>query len=217
MEPHAAPPSVPSTHPPAEGDDAAEAERHDGLLAAAEATPVGKGVITVVILALLATLAYTNLPDSAVRADLQPGFGPTAAALGLNQDWSLFAPDPTRRSSWLVAEVELADGTVRTWRPPGNGEGFWSPYRGYRWRKWADSVIRHRARPEMLPSAARFAAGQVTEGDDRVEVVRLIVIRDDPEHPERPRERELLYEGDPGAGDSEGDGDGNGGFSRGGR
>lgn len=184
MDPHTDPPSEPT-------------ERHHGLQAAAETAAVGKGVVTVAILALLATLAYTNLPASAVRAGLQPGFGPVAETLGLNQDWSLFAPDPARRSAWLVAEVELADGTVRTWRPPGNGEGLWSPYRGYRWRKWANSVIRHRDRSEMLPSAARFAAGQVAAADDRVEVVRLIVIRDDPEHPGRPLERELLYEGDP--------------------
>jgi hypothetical protein len=218
-DPVPVPVPVPSDPPPSEGDggSAAVVERHDGLQAAAEATPMGKGVITVAILALLATLAYTNLPASAVRAGLEHGFGPAAESLGLNQDWSLFAPDPARRSSWLVAEVELTDGTVRTWRPPDNGEGLWSPYRGYRWRKWSDAVIRHRNRPGMLPSAARFAAGQVTGGDERVAVVRLIVVRDDPEHPRRPLERDLLYEGDPSVGDDGNGDDGNGPFSEGGR
>lgn len=104
-----------------------------------ESSPVGQAVIgAFCVLIVLAVLGW-NLPagrphDRAVRL-----FGPTAQALGLEQDWALFAPDPRSFGVGVYATLTYSDGHTQRWAPPHNGL-LVSPYRTYRWQKYVERL-----------------------------------------------------------------------------
>jgi hypothetical protein len=132
-----------------------ETERPDGAapadLTLAE-TRAGRRLLNVVIVLLLGAMLVSNLPDSELRAQLQAVERPVTDLTGLSQNWALFAPEPRSTFLRLRAEVERADGTVEEWTPPV-GDRVLGVMRTYRWRKWANGVVR--------PSASRLHRGAV--------------------------------------------------------
>lgn len=117
-----------------------------------------------VISAVLGIMAINNLPDSQLKASVRPLAEPAEEALGLRQNWALFAPNPARRQSRLVAQVEFVDGRTGRWDPPAWG-GVSGSYTGYRWRKWTESVLRSK-NPVVLREGAK-AIGRFAAADGR--------------------------------------------------
>ena len=108
-----------------------------------ESSAAGQAVIGVfAVLVILAVVAW-NLPagrphDRAVRA-----LGPVTQALGLEQDWALFAPDPRGFGVGVHATLTYRDGHTRRWDPPHNntpGGVLIAPYRTYRWQKYVERL-----------------------------------------------------------------------------
>ena len=96
--------------------------------------------ITLFLLATLAAIGVVTLPDSELKRRLVGSAGPYLAATGLDQNWSVFAPDTRRSVLILVATVRYADGSTGTWRLPESGPWL-GAYWDYRWRKWAENVM----------------------------------------------------------------------------
>jgi hypothetical protein len=80
-----------------------------------------------------------NLPQGKPKQATQPLAGTVVQALGLEQDWALFAPDPRGFSVGVYATITHADGRVERWVPPHNGLVL-APYRTYRWQKYVERL-----------------------------------------------------------------------------
>lgn len=150
-------------------------ERPDFGLAAS--TPGGRFLLSLLLVALTGSLFAWNLPDWAGQDSAQDPVRPLMVSAGLEQNWALFAPNPTRLSIEMVARVELADGSSELFFFP-SGDPFVGTFREYRWRKFErrvrlDSYSRH------WGPAAAWVARQI-DGD----IERVVLIRRWAESPE---------------------------------
>lgn len=133
--------------------------------------PAARAALSVVLAFTLVLLATVNMPQSSLRTHLLDFGRPYLNALGLDQDWEVFAPDPRRASLAVRAKVRFADGRVRVWRPP-HGGALLGPYWDYRWAKWLEPLTGGAA-PELLRPAALYAARQEARPEARVTRVTL--------------------------------------------
>ena len=139
-----------------------------------EASPLGRTVITGVLIVVLGAMIVSNLPLSNFRATGMHGARPVLDLTGLHQNWNLFAPNPRRVTLQLEALITYADGMTETWRPPKD-DPFVGVYRTFRWRKWASYVL-DRSNDSNLwaPTAAWIARTHVRDGRPpvRVQLIR---------------------------------------------
>jgi hypothetical protein len=138
-----------------------------------EATRLGRLAISAFLVVTLVAVITTNLPESNLRRQVQRASEPYLHAIGLDQAWRLFAPEPRRFTIGLRASVTYADGSGDTWRPPVAGDlvgGYWD----YHWQKWLEWVmdVRHR---ELWRPAAEFVAREHTRAGRRP--VRVTLVR----------------------------------------
>jgi hypothetical protein len=144
-----------------------------GLQERLESSDFGRGLINAFIVITLLAIVAVNLPNSAIRRDaLRPG-QPYLDALGLDQSWALFAPDPRRSVIDLQAMITFDDGSTAIWRFPHDGPLI-GGYRDYRWRKWAENTINDRNANLLWRPAALWAAARVNRGGRREMSVTLI-------------------------------------------
>ena len=147
-------PPQPSPPPPAPPD-----QEPVGWQQRLEESAFGRGVISTLLIVTVIAVAATNLPDSSLRRGLmQPG-QPFLNALGLDQNWSVFAPDPRRAVLDVYALVTFEDGKVTRWHFPRNNSVIGS-YRDYRWGKWQEAMIVPSNGNLLWRSAALWAAGR---------------------------------------------------------
>ena len=99
---------------------------------------VGQSLISGLILFVLAALVFWNLPDSAITRFGVRRVSPVVLALGLDQRWGVFAPNPRSQVWDLRARVEYTDGRVATWSFPALGDPVLSEFRIYHWQKWTE-------------------------------------------------------------------------------
>lgn len=138
------------------------------------------------VAALLAAMVLASIPGTAVPR--------RATALGLGQNWALFAPDPLRARGELKAEIRYADGTTELWRPPAPRAV--AQELGYRWQEWARELVRD-DHSELWEPAARWIARTNTRGGQlpvRVTLRRRFALLPPPGGPEsRPRWSEFDF------------------------
>lgn len=126
-----------------------------------------------VMAAILFVLVVWNLPDSHLRREVVSEIRPVVWAVGIDQNWGVFAPNPRSISLDFHAEVRLADGTTEIWRPPSAGEQVLAPWRVYRWRKWVEHVRADDNRRLWEP-ATRFVADELRRAGKEPRQVRLV-------------------------------------------
>ena len=73
----------------------------------------GRALISLLIVFTLLAVVVINLPDSALRRSLSKTTQPYLNAIGLDQAWGVFAPDPRRESIRLEVRLGYPDGTDR--------------------------------------------------------------------------------------------------------
>jgi hypothetical protein len=134
-----------------------------------ESSAVGRAVISAFAVVTVVALALWNLPDSEIKRKALTVVRPYVTALGLEQNWGVFAPDPRRESLELVARVEYADGTERTLEVP-RGDPFVGEYWDYRWRKWYEWARADAYQNLWDPGARWFARVAADEGGTPVRV-----------------------------------------------
>jgi hypothetical protein len=86
------------------------------------------------------------------------GLGPAerlTAAAGLDQAWSVFAPEPLQHEVVFEAEVLYADGGRTVWRPPRR-DPLLAPL-GYRLEMWTSRVVRDDDSQLWRPAASWIA------------------------------------------------------------
>lgn len=120
-----------------------------------EESALGRVVISLFLTITVFSIVIWNMPDSYIRATVQPIVTPYVMIAGLDQSWRIFAPQPRLTSLFIHARIEYDDGSESRWDlPAGDVIG---PYRSYRWRKWADQA-RQDDNSEMWEPTARYLA-----------------------------------------------------------
>jgi hypothetical protein len=135
-----------------------------------EQHPAGQAVLGVLMAGLVTCLALWNLPAGRPHDAVRPTAGTVVQALGLEQDWALFAPDPRGFSVGVYATVTYRDGHTRRWVPPHNGV-LVTPYRTYRWQKYVER-LRGDDFAGLWEPTARWVARQAGPG-----VVKVVLTR----------------------------------------
>jgi hypothetical protein len=139
-----------------------------------ERSPAGQAVIALLCLCLVVVVVLWNLPAGRPRDGVRPVVAPAVQAIGLEQDWALFAPDPRSFSVGVYADITYRNGRVKRWAPPQGGL-FLAPYRTYRWQKYVER-LRADSYAGLWEPTARWVARQA--GGDVVRVVLTRTFRD---------------------------------------
>lgn len=104
-----------------------------------ETDPIGRALITGIIVFILGTLLASNLPSSGLQRVINGLVQPVRNGVGLDQAWGVFAPDPRSTVYDFEARISYDDGTTGVWRFP-NGDPIISEYRDYHWQKFSEQV-----------------------------------------------------------------------------
>jgi len=102
-----------------------------------EASPIGRAAITGLLVFILGSLIAANIQPSYLQRKLNTVVRPVRDGLGLDQTWSVFAPEPRSQTFGLEARIDYDDGTSETWHVP-TGDPFIAEYRTYHWQKWSE-------------------------------------------------------------------------------
>lgn len=157
---------------PAPDDPRAAAPRR-GWQQRLEESELGRGALSSVIVVTLIAIVAINLPGSELRRQLLRPAQPYLNALGLDQNWAIFAPDPRRVVIDTSALVAFEDGVTARWRFPHDG-ALVGTYRDYRWRKWDENLINPANSAALRRPAALWAARQEARPGHRVTRVTLV-------------------------------------------
>jgi hypothetical protein len=143
----------------------------------------GRAALSVFIVLLIAATVAWNLPPGAgvasapstptLRTDALKVGGPLLYALGLDQNWAVFAP-PRLQVISLEAKVGFADGTEAVWRPPVSTGALIGAYRDYRWGKYVENEIADANRGVLWEPLAALIARKYTSPARRPVSVVLI-------------------------------------------
>jgi predicted DCC family thiol-disulfide oxidoreductase YuxK len=166
------PPLPPAAQEPGRAPPAASEPEPVGWQQRFEQSPFGRGALSTVIVVSLIAIVAINLPGSDLRRQLLRPGQPYLNALGLDQNWSLFAPNPRRVVIDVSAAVTYDDGRVGQWTFPHDG-ALIGTYRDYRWRKWAENLIS----PDnavLWRGAALWAASHESRVGHAVQQVALV-------------------------------------------
>ena len=104
-----------------------------------ESDPIGRALITGIVVFILGTLLASNLPSSGLQRVINGLVQPIRNGVGLDQAWGVFAPDPRSTVYDFEARIAYDDGTTDIWRFP-DGDPIISEYRDYHWQKFSEQV-----------------------------------------------------------------------------
>ena len=125
---------------------------------------VVEGVIGGVVALIVLIAVVSNLPaGSALKQSLEPVLTPIAMATGLEQYWSMYAPNPPQRLEELEVHVVMADGADRVWTLPLDHDPVVGVAVSHRWRKLRETLYsdpRSRPAPEFRPRL-QFSHGSI--------------------------------------------------------
>lgn len=119
---------------------AMEGPPRPGLQERIEQSRTGRAVISGVLVVLLAVVVLLVSQPSPIREQVVDTVEPAIFALGLDQYWGVFAPDPRNVVLRFHARVHYRDGTTETWTMPSGGP-LLGEYWDYRWRKYVEYVV----------------------------------------------------------------------------
>jgi hypothetical protein len=135
-----------------------------------ERSPAGQVALSALMVLLIVVLLVWNMPRGQAKDALVPAAGTVVQAVGLEQDWGLFAPDPRDASVGVLATVTFRDGRTERWAPPDFGRVL-APYRTYRWQKFVERLRADDYR-RMWEPFARWVAREHGPGVRRVVLTR---------------------------------------------
>lgn len=126
------------------------------------------------LLALIVLIAVvSNLPaGSSLKQSLSPVLTPIAMATGLEQYWSMYAPNPPQRLEELEVHVAMADGVDRVWKLPLDNDPVVGVAVSHRWRKLRETLY---SDARSRPALAHWVVDQVTGPAERAVGVQIIV------------------------------------------
>lgn len=143
-----------------------------GMQARIERSVAGRALISFLLVLTLAAIMVMNMPDSDIKTRLLSLAQPYINATGLDQDWSMFSPNPRATAIYVEAHIDYKDGTSSVWSIPTR-PGLWA-YSDYRWQKVGEHVRLDANEWMWRPFAAYI--GTQARADGR-EPVRVTLVR----------------------------------------
>lgn len=135
-----------------------------------ETNDLGRVIISACLIVVLLCVVAINMSNSRLRLEANKRGQPLLNAIGLDQGWGVFAPDPRRQSLDFFANVKFADGSVRRWRLP-QGDPALGVYWDNRWMKYLEYLVVDQFRPTLFrPAAIYIARQEATSGRRPVQV-----------------------------------------------
>jgi hypothetical protein len=138
-----------------------------------EAARVGRLLISAFVIVTVGSLIVWNMPSSKLREEAMRAARPFVYAIGLDQNWAVFAPNPRSVTLEMYARVTYADTSRVVRRFPSGGPVF-GAYRDFRWRKWAEWATQDANKSLWAPAAKYVAHNEIEAGRHavRVDLVR---------------------------------------------
>lgn len=130
----------------------------------------GEALISGLVFVLILIGVVWNLPDSHVKRALIPTLNPIAAASGLQQSWSMYAPEPVPALETVLVRVTMADDSERVWTWQ-RGDRIIGHLSWYRWHKLKEQSVRQ---PASRPGLARWVVGELTSPVEQPVRVQMI-------------------------------------------
>ncbi len=134
-----------------------------------ERSRVGQCAISVVVVVVLTIGVVWSMPDAALKRLVTPGLQPVASAVGLEQDWRMYAPEPLQRREYVEVRVTMTDGAQRVWTNP-RSDGVVSEFAWYRWQKLKENLVRV---PEIRAGVAHWVVEQFARPKERAARVQM--------------------------------------------
>lgn len=128
-----------------------------------ERSDLGRAAIGAFLIVLLVSVAATNITNSHLRFEVNKRGQPLLNALGLDQGWGVFAPDPRTQTLGFYANVRFSDGSIERWRMPVGGAAL-GVYWDNRWRKYLEYIVAEQFRPVLWRPAAVYVARRAAAG-----------------------------------------------------
>ncbi|MEB4208019.1 hypothetical protein [Mycobacterium sp. 94-17] len=129
------------------------------------------------IVVVLGSGVAGNLPAAAITRAVAPLVDRIAVPLGLDQNWSMYAPNPPQRQEDIEVHIAMADKSERVWTLPRTNAVFGVAY-SHRWRKYKENLLTER---QIRAEFAHWAVRELTRpGDQPVTVVMLLRTREIP-------------------------------------
>jgi hypothetical protein len=136
-----------------------------------EQSSAGRALISVVIVLIVGIGIVYNLPESQLKREIRPSLRPIATAVGLDQTWSMYAPEPISQLESVQVRVQMADGPDRVWTWGRSGRII-GPFSWYHWQKLKERVVRE---PAARRGLARWAIRELTDPGDRPTHVLMLL------------------------------------------
>jgi hypothetical protein len=148
-----------------------------------ESSDLGRALISAFVIVTLLVIFASNLPrlhDSELKRKLSRIGTPYLGATGIDQSWSVFAPEPVKTNNGFTALVTFRDGNTAQWQAPQD-DRFLGAFREGRWSKWLE-VVRNPIYTEdvLKPAAAWIARRYATDGRRPVRVTFIRAWQDIP-------------------------------------
>ncbi len=155
----------------AKGFGVSVAQRHVG--GSSFVKLVVEGVVGALVALIVLIAVVSNLPaGSALHRSLSPVLTPIAMATGLEQYWSMYAPNPPQRLEELEVHVTMADGADRVWTLPLDSDPVVGVAVSHRWRKLRETLY---SDARSRPALAHWVVDQVSGPSERAVGVQIIV------------------------------------------
>jgi hypothetical protein len=111
-------------------------------------------VLSVFVAFTVVAILVVNMPNSALKSDVGQVTDPFVQAVGLDQNWGIFA-SPRTISAYVNGRVDFADGSSVV-IPISTAHGFGALV-DYRWQKYEELIRGDDGRP-LWPAYARYLA-----------------------------------------------------------
>jgi hypothetical protein len=140
-----------------------------------ERSSVGRIMISLGLIATVGAWLVIGMPHSHIKAHLVNPATKYVQLIGLDQDWSVFAPYPRAVSSDVYARVEYADGSQVVWSPPAR-HGLITAYIDYQLLKFVQNIENPLWEKYREPFARYIAMRETVNGKSPDKVVLMMRI-----------------------------------------
>lgn len=135
-----------------------------------ERSATGEALISAMVAVVVLIGVVWNLPDSHVKRTITPTLRPIASATGLQQNWTMYAPEPISSLEDMQVRVRMADGSERMWSWQ-RGDRLIGPFAWYHWQKLKEQAIRV---PDSRAGIVHWVVRQLTTPAERPIHVQML-------------------------------------------
>jgi hypothetical protein len=127
-----------------------------------EDNAVARALINFGLIVTVVAMLVAIMPASVIRSTLIVWAQPYLTAIGLGENWAVFAPSPRAAVIYSTAQIQYSDGTSSEWSFPTRS-GLMA-YSDYRWQKFEEHVRLDGYSGLWKPFAQYLASHESTPG-----------------------------------------------------